>query len=209
FEFVNATYLLLAGRRHPGDLVGKPLRQALPELEGQGYYELADRVFATGEPFVADAMPAGVDRRGDGTLDEGFFSMVVQPYRGASGAIEGLLVHAVEVTEQVRARQRAEALAADLAAERNRLQASEERYRSLVAATTAVVWTTNAAGAFVEPQPSWEAYTGQSWETHGGWEWAQMYHPDDRERIKRQWARALAEPAVYASEGRVWHAADR
>ena len=87
------------------------------------------------------------------------------------------------------------------------LRESEERYRSLVAATTSVVWSTNAEGRFAVPQPSWEAYTGQRWPEHAGWGWAEMLHPDDRERVKALWTRALTERAPYASAGRVWHAA--
>ncbi len=86
------------------------------------------------------------------------------------------------------------------------LQRSEERYRSLVTATSAVVWTADARGAFTSPQSSWEAYTGQPWDKHQGWGWAQMIHPDDRERVKGLWARSLAERAHYQAEGRLWHA---
>ena len=58
------------------------------------------------------------------------------------------------------------------------LRLSEERYRSLVGATTSVVWTTNADGEFVEPQAPWEAYTGQSWRQHEGRGWVAALHPD-------------------------------
>ena len=33
-------------------LLGKPVREAQPEIEGQGYFELLDSVYATGEPFT-------------------------------------------------------------------------------------------------------------------------------------------------------------
>ncbi|MCL1468496.1 PAS domain S-box protein [Argonema galeatum] len=86
------------------------------------------------------------------------------------------------------------------------LRQSEERYRTLVAALTSVVWTTDALGAFVTPQPSWEAYTGQSWPEQAGWGWAQAIHPDDRERVKEIWARSVLHRTIYESEGRIWHA---
>ncbi|HYY89965.1 MAG TPA: PAS domain S-box protein, partial [Chloroflexota bacterium] len=134
FEFVNPQYLWIVGRRDPAELLGKPVRQALPELAGQGYVELGDRVYATGEPFVGTEMPAQVDRLGDGTLDEGFFNFVIQPSRTAEGEVDGVLVYAVEVTEQVRARRRAEDLAAELAAERDRLRAEIAERRQVEAA---------------------------------------------------------------------------
>ena len=60
---------------------------------------------------------------------------------------------------------------------------SEERYRSLVSVITDVPWTTDASGAFVGPQPAWQAYTGQTWEEYRGLGWMNAIHPDDRERI--------------------------
>ncbi|WP_199333413.1 PAS domain S-box protein [Oculatella sp. FACHB-28] len=86
------------------------------------------------------------------------------------------------------------------------LQASEERFRLLLATTTAVVWTTNAEGEFICTQPSRENYTGQCWEEYAGWGWLEMFHPDDREALNARWSRALAERSYYEAEGRLWHA---
>ncbi len=84
---------------------------------------------------------------------------------------------------------------------------SEERYRSLVAATSSVVWTSDPTGAFVVPQSSWEAYTGQLWQEHRGWGWLASFHPDDRERVRAEVTRAIAARAVYEVEARLWQAA--
>lgn len=46
FELANASYLSLVGR----DVLGKTVREALPEVEGQGFFELIDQVFTTGVP---------------------------------------------------------------------------------------------------------------------------------------------------------------
>src|SRR5262249_28458289 len=46
------------------------------------------------------------------------------------------------------------------------LRESEERYRSLVLATSAFVWIADKDGKFSRPQSSWQAYTGQSFEEH-------------------------------------------
>jgi PAS domain S-box-containing protein len=87
------------------------------------------------------------------------------------------------------------------------IRESEERYRSLVSVITDVPWTTDAAGAFVETQPTWAAYTGQTWEEMRGFGWANALHPDDREGIQKLWEKAVAEKSLYESHGRVWHAA--
>lgn len=93
------------------EVVGKPIRQALPELEGQGYFENLDRVYANGEIYQGWESPAWMDRHGDGALEESFFNFIYQPWRDGSGRIIGVMAFAFEVTEQVRARRRAEELA--------------------------------------------------------------------------------------------------
>ncbi len=85
------------------------------------------------------------------------------------------------------------------------LRVSEERYRSLVGAITSVVWTADAEGRFVEPQPAWEAYTGQRWPEHRERGWTLALHGDDRARIEGQWTRAAHSGASHRAACRVWH----
>src|SRR5271170_344092 len=67
------------------------------------------------------------------------------------------------------------------------LRASEARYRSLVAATSAIVWSTDGAGGFVTPQPSWEAFTGQVWPDYQGAGRLKAVHPADRRALAQAW----------------------
>ncbi|HTE20646.1 MAG TPA: PAS domain S-box protein, partial [Armatimonadota bacterium] len=94
---------------------------------------------------------------------------------------------------------------AALRAAQEALRLSEERYRSLVAATSSIVWTVDATGAFVTPQPSWEAYTGQPWDEHCGFGWTEAVHPDDRAALLACWERARDQRSLYQGEGRLWH----
>ena len=82
------------------------------------------------------------------------------------------------------------------------LSQSNERFRSIVSAASNIVWTTNAAGEFVEEQPSWAAFTGHDRETYRGLGWAAAMHPDDRERIRRVWDEARAQQKLYSIEYR-------
>lgn len=102
FELANPRYQRIVGRQE-SDLIGKPIREALPELEGQGFFELLDQVYASGEPFIGSELPVSLNRHRDGTRAIEIFNFVYQPARNARGEIDGILVHAVEVTEQVRA----------------------------------------------------------------------------------------------------------
>ena len=96
----------------------------------------------------------------------------------------------------------------DSAAAQKALAESELRYRTLIAATTSIVWTRDAGGAFVDPQPSWSAYTGQTPDEYMGFGWLDAIHPEDRERVRQCWRQAAAPPAPrFEMETRIWSAA--
>ena len=67
---------------------------------------------------------------------------------------------------------------------------SEERFRSLVQASAAMIWTADATGAFIKPQPSWLSFTGQAEGESLGWGRFKCLHPDDVERTQDVWRSA-------------------
>lgn len=104
WTFVNEYYIRATGRTSAAEFLGKPIRESLPELEGSGFWELLDQVYATGSPYMGREQKARL-RSGPGEeLANKYFDFVYQPLRDAQGRVEGVLVHAVEVTEQVQAR---------------------------------------------------------------------------------------------------------
>ncbi len=112
FEFANPLFEQVVGRPMP---LGRPLREVLPELGTQTrVMETLRQAMRTGEPFVGKEFSILLDRQGTGVLEESFFDCVHQPMRDESGEVVWLLLHAVEVTEQVRARRRLEAAEAAL-----------------------------------------------------------------------------------------------
>ena len=80
------------------------------------------------------------------------------------------------------------------------LREGEERFRTLVEATAAVVWTTNGDGAIVADNPSWQKFTGQSRDEYGGWGWLDAIHSDDRDYVTGVWRSALANLSAYQCE---------
>ncbi|MBD1892894.1 PAS domain S-box protein [Coleofasciculus sp. FACHB-SPT9] len=110
-ETVNPLYMQIVEKR---DIVGKPVREAFWDLQGQGFFELLDQVYTSGEPFVGNEMRAMFDRNSDGILEESFWNFVYQPLVDANGKVNGIMTHAVEVTEQVRSRQEIEKKAEEL-----------------------------------------------------------------------------------------------
>jgi PAS domain S-box-containing protein len=97
FELTNQSYLQLIGHRR---LVGKSAREALPEVVGQGFFELLDRVYTSGEPFVGHALPLRLQREPDGPLEERYIDFVYQPIRDAGGAVSGIFVEGSDVTDR-------------------------------------------------------------------------------------------------------------
>lgn len=95
FERVNERYTELIGGR---DVIGKPVREALPEIEGQGYLELLDRVYRTGQPHIG--LDARVKiQRGD-SLTERILEFVYQPMLDTAGIVSGIILQGVDLTER-------------------------------------------------------------------------------------------------------------
>ncbi|MES2529918.1 MAG: ATP-binding protein [Pseudomonadota bacterium] len=100
FELVNASYQQLVGHRQ---IEGKPVREALPELGGQGFYELLDSVYTSGRPFVGQSMQIMLQRTPDSPLAKRYLDFVYQPIVDASGAVTGIFAEGADVTEKVSA----------------------------------------------------------------------------------------------------------
>ena len=83
-------------------VLGKPLFEALPEASGQGYEELLNRVLTTGEPFVTREL--SVDLVRDGQLEKTYIDFVYEAYYEADQTIQGVMVMANDITQQVTAR---------------------------------------------------------------------------------------------------------
>jgi signal transduction histidine kinase len=106
YTFTNATYDRFIGRQ---DVLGKPVRMVVPEVAGQGFFELLDQVYTTGAPQMGTDAPVQLDRHGTGQLDQVFMSYSFAPLRTSQGQITGVFVQLVDVTDLVLARQAAEA----------------------------------------------------------------------------------------------------
>ena len=101
WTLVNPEYIRVAGRKRAEDFIGKTLRESLPELEGQPFFEPLETAYRTGVPYVATGAKAVLNRTATGQGEEAYFNFVYQPLRNLEGKVEGILVHAVEVTSEV------------------------------------------------------------------------------------------------------------
>ncbi len=110
-ELANADTCRVWGRRHD-ELINRPLFEAMPDIRGQGLEQLLAGVLRTGVPCIGRERLVRYDRKGNGTPDDVYFNFVYSPMRNVDGAIEGILVMAFDVTEEVMARKQMDSLRA-------------------------------------------------------------------------------------------------
>ncbi len=181
---VNQNYVKLLGRKSEDNLVGKTLAEALPELASQGFFKLLDEVYQSGRPFLGNEMKARLEREGSGQTAEGYFNFVYQPTRDVSGAVDGILIHAVEVTEQVTARQEVES--------------REEQFRVLADSIPQMAWMANAEGDLFWYNRRWYEYTGTTIEQMRGWGWQALHDPELLPRVIERYRQSLSSGEPFA-----------
>lgn len=175
FELANPLYMQAIGKGR--EVIGKPIREALPELEGQGFFEVLDQVYTSGEAYEGKERRVKLDRTGNGRLEDVNFNFVYQPSRDEAGKVEDILVHAVDVTELVRARLRAEE--------------SEEWFRTLADNMSQFAWMADARGYIFWYNRRWYDYTGTSLDEMKGWGWEKVLHPDHVARVVEKVSRCF------------------
>ena len=188
YELANPLYLQLVGQR---DIIGKPLHEALPELAHQSFAQLLDQVYTTGTPFLVREMSVHIDRSNTGTLEEGFFNFVYQPSFDVAGKVNGILVHGVDVTELVKAREisRRSQQRLELAQLVGHIGTFEWEIP-----TNKILWTPELEALYGLPPGGFE----------GKYEnWAQRVHPDDLSWAEENLREAVAGGPPYNVEFRV------
>ncbi|MGI4877237.1 MAG: PAS domain-containing protein [Janthinobacterium lividum] len=98
FRLANAAYLDHVGQR---EIVGRPVREALPELEGQGFYEQLDDCLATGRSFVGTGVRIRLQRTAGGPIEDRFVDFIYQPVLSDRDEITGIFLQGADVTERV------------------------------------------------------------------------------------------------------------
>ncbi len=100
-EMANDTYRQFVGEHR--DLIGRPIREALPEIKDQGLLDLRNQVFQTGKPYIGRAQRVLLAREPDGPLEERFLDFIYQPMTDAQGRVIGIFSEAIDITDHKRA----------------------------------------------------------------------------------------------------------
>ncbi|HEX8697941.1 MAG TPA: PAS domain-containing sensor histidine kinase [Myxococcaceae bacterium] len=154
------------------EVLGKPVREAFPEAKADGFLALLDRVYRTGEPVTATEMPLRLTQP-DGTVGELFINFVYQPTRDTQGTIDGIAGFAFDVTAQVLARRKIEALAEEL-------RTGEARLRTLVEANIIGVLFWDVEGGVIDANDAFLQALGYTREDlkAGRIDWRQVTPPE-------------------------------
>jgi signal transduction histidine kinase/CheY-like chemotaxis protein len=158
YELQNRAHHRLAEFK---DIIGKSVREALPELEGQNFFELLDQVFTTGQPFVGEALPLAVAPTEGGPAEQRYIDFVYQPIVGDGGEVVGIFSQGSDVTERVLAQRRLQAKQAELE------QMVEQRTRALAEAQAALKLAQELQGAKAHLQGLFEQAPGFICVLHG------------------------------------------
>ena len=185
FELVNPAYRQLIGR----DVVGQTVREAIPEVAGQGFFQILDEVFATGKPFVGRGITVHLERQPGAGLDDVVLDFVYQPIVDADGRVTGIFVLGHDITGQ-----------RELEVERAALL---ERQRFLTEAIPQHVWTADASGALTTVNRRVLDYFGVTVDEMLGPDRRRFVHPDDLDHALAQWAAALHTGREYEAEIRL------
>lgn len=188
YTLVNSSYQKLFGNR---EIVGKPIMEALPELEGQGFDKILDHVYETGETYVGIEILIKL-ARDEGLLPEDrYFNCSYQPIYQEEEEINGILVLGYEVTEEIRGKKAQEE--------------SAERFRILADAMPQKVWTADAGGNINYFNKKWLDYTQKSYDELKEWGWKNIIHPDEWESEQQSWEHSLQTAEDFQFEHRCLH----
>ncbi|MFH6991114.1 PAS domain S-box protein [Flavobacterium sp. FlaQc-48] len=132
YELANELYLQLIDKK---DIIGKTVKEVLPELETQGIFEILDNVYQTGESFSANEMLIKFDRYSTGNLKDVYLNFIFQARRDANDTIDGILIFGNDVTEQVLSRKK--------------IEESEKMYKDLIHKLPVATYSCDAEGRIV------------------------------------------------------------
>lgn len=108
-EFVNDAHRAVF---NSDGWIGKPIREACPSIEGQGFYELLDGVYRSGKTYEAQGAEVSYSRVPHGPKETRYLTFIYAPLYDDDGTITGIFCEGFDVTDAHRAQRRSRALAA-------------------------------------------------------------------------------------------------
>ncbi len=183
-DMINERMLEMIGK--DTSVIGKPLLEFMPELNGEPGYERFLQVYATGKADSGKEILVPLMR--NGVMEQRYFNFAYTPVV-ENGMIVGVIDVATEVTEQVFARKQ--------------LEQSNDEFRFALDLMPQMVWVTNAEGYHHLFNKQWYVYTGLSEQETKGTGWSTVVHPEDLEPTLKIWHQSLRTGEPYQIQYRL------
>src|SRR6202789_1947169 len=191
FVLTNPAYHQLIGHRN---VIGLPVRRAVPELEGQRFFELLDNAFATGDPFVGKDVKIVLQRTPGGIEETRYLDFVYQPIKDESGNVTSIFVEGLDVTERRATEQALRELNANL--EKRVIERAQARGRTWDLSPD-LLGALNSNGYFETSNPAWQTILGWSEDEVASMSIFELLHPDDVEHTRAGFELTLVgQPAI-------------
>jgi len=185
FVLTNPAWQQLIGHR---DVIGLAVREALPELERQGFIDLLDSVFATGEAFVGRDVEIVLRRSAGGPTETRYLDFVYQPIKDEAGNVTSIFVEGVDITDRhtsEEALRNSEARLRELNADLERQAIERAQARGLTwKLSPDLLGALNSKGYFETANPAWETVLGWTEEEVVSMSIFELLHPDDLEHTR-------------------------
>ncbi|MEP6940285.1 MAG: PAS domain-containing protein [Rudaea sp.] len=173
FEFVNEAYVQLLGVR---DFVGRAVRDVAPEVEGQGFFERLDEVYASGQRFVAQQTPLLISREAGEPPQLRFLDFTYEPVQDEHGVVTGIFVQGFDVSERREADQKLSVLNATL---EEQIQRRTRELNQLWTHSRDLMVLIDLQGRLIAVSPAWTPLLGHATADVLGRKLVEFLHPDD------------------------------
>lgn len=187
FNKINPRYKELIAHR---EVIGKPIREALPEIQDQGFIELLEHVYRTGETFEGKEVLVHLITSDHSTTQPHYVNFVYQQLTDEKGNPTGVYAHGIDVTE--------------LVLSRKKIEESEIELRRFMDSMPQMAFIANEKGDITYFNKPWYDYT-KGMEGAEGWGWKDkpFHHPDDLEMTVSRWTHSLQTGEPYEIEYRL------
>jgi PAS domain S-box-containing protein len=196
FVLTNPAYQQLIGHR---DVTGLTVREALPEVEHQGFIGLLDNVFTTGRAFVGKNAKIVLRQSAGDPEQTRYLDFVYQPIKDEAGSVTSIFVEGVDITDRHRSEEalrvsetRLRQLNADL--ERQVIERTQARGLTWKLSPD-LLGALNSKGYFETANPAWESVLGWTEAEVVSMPIFDLLHPDDLEHTRAGFELTPGRPA--------------
>ncbi len=179
FEMANPLYLKLIGKK---DIIGKSVAEVMPEVQDQGFIEILDYVYQTGESHIGTEVLVKIDRDENGELTDYYINFIYQPNLNEQGAVDGVFFFINDVSEQVIVKKN--------------IEKSEKFFKGVIESSSDMIILLDETGKRTYATPAVIKRFGYTFEEAPDLHLTEVIHPDDVAVASEFFSKVLKNPLV-------------